>query len=231
MSRKHLSQWEDDLDACLMLSTQEMSAIDSANEFKDLDLPTQVIETQQQIMQSAIEQSEREYFEKAIEESIKSVSNLDADDLSVTEAALLDSAYQASLSLQEIPPNVVNDIRTDILSSSNVNNPSLLDPDMKLALELSQLNEDEILQRVLQESLNQQHSNFLSERAPTTSQLTASLREEEEMQEAIRMSMMNQYQATPSSSSQGNPNQLYCDLGDDPELEFAIQESYLNQTK
>lgn len=223
MSRNHLSKWEDDLDACLLLSTQEISKSDLANEYKDSDFAPQVIETQQQIMQSAIEQSEREYLEKAIEESIKSSINQE-DDIFVTEATLLDSAYQASLSPRDATPYQEEPNPTDVRPGKTNNS---IDAEMKLALELSQLNEDEILQRVLQESLNHS-SNDLSTRPPPTSHLTASLREEEEMQEAIRMSMMGHYGPVSSSTSQNNS--LFDD-NVDPELELAIQESYRYQRK
>jgi hypothetical protein len=220
------------------LSTKELSR---EEEFKDPDLPPQLIETQQQLMRSAVEQSEREYLEKAIEDSIKSAAHQGEDDMEATETLLLDTAYQASLSAQETHGMRSGDQETSHL---NIPNPSAsMDSDLKLALELSQLNEEEIMQRVLNESLAHQPSNTFS-RAPPSSSLTASLREEEEMQEAIRMSMMNQYatSTTPAATtsvphhrehhSQYN-ERLYhnVDLGDDPELELAIQESFRDLRK
>ena len=133
-----------------------------------------------------------------------------------TEAVLLDTAFQASLSSQPVVP---------VVSQSLIpNQQSSIDESTKLALELSQLSEDEILQRVLNESLSHQRPHpFSSSISSHTSSLAASLREEEEMQEAIRMSMMNQ------SSSNRNQESLYlnADLNDvDPDLELAIQESF-----
>jgi hypothetical protein len=215
-----LTQWEDDLDACLLLSTQEISKSDTYgnNEYKETDLSPQVIETQHQLLKSAVEQSEIEYLEKAIEDSIRSATNQD-EDMDETEAVLLDTAFQASLSPQEHQPVA----RVEPPSSQHQQQSSTMDESMKLALELSQLNEDEILQRVLNESLSHQRPQAFSLNiSPPASSLTASLREEEEMQEAIRMSMMN---PSPSNRDQ---ERLYhnADLSDDPELELAIQESF-----
>jgi hypothetical protein len=219
------------------LSTKELSREDgnggnNNGEFKDADLPPQVIETQHELLRSAVEQSEREYLERAIEDSIKSATHQNQDDdMEATETLLLDTAYQASLSAQEI--HTVP--RDEGALQQNLPNPSpSMDLDLKLALELSQLSEEEIMQRVLNESLAQQHSNTL----PPSSSLTASLREQEEMQEAIRISMMNQYATTTTPTTRSVPHhrdnhshdneRLYhnVDLGDDPELELAIQESF-----
>lgn len=218
MSRNHLTQWEDDLDACLLLSNQEIlkGDLSGSNEYKEIDISSGVIETQHQLLKSAVEQSEIEYLEKAIEDSIRSATNQDVD-MDETEAVLLDTAFQASLSSQP----VVGPVDSQSLTS---NQQSSIDESTKLALELSQLSEDEILQRVLNESLSHQRPHpFSSSISPPTSSLAASLREEEEMQEAIRMSMMNQ------SSSNRNQGSLYvnADLNDvDPDLELAIQESF-----
>ena len=183
MSRNHLTEWEDDLDACLLFSTQEMSGA-GLEEFKDSsDLPPQLIETQQQLLKTVVEQSEREYLEKALEDSIKTATlgpysiindnvnntssggnignNVSDDvDVEITEATLMDSVYQASLAVPNLNSEINNGLAgistsfPTIVTPSHIVPPSTaMDPDVKLALELSQLNEDEILQRVLQESL------------------------------------------------------------------------------
>jgi hypothetical protein len=220
-----LTQWEDDLDACLLLSTQEISKSSSFgnNEIKETDVPPQVIDTQHQLLRTAVEQSEIEYLEKAIEDSIRSATNQD-EDMDETEAVLLDTAYQASLSAHE--SQSVTRVESQISAVSQQQSSAAMDDSMKLALELSQLSEDEILQRVLNESLSHQRPQASSSIiAPPISSLAASLREEEEMQEAIRMSMMN-HQSPSSSNQQQQEGYQNVVLEDDPELELAIQESF-----
>lgn len=213
MSRKNLRDWNEDLDALLSLPQIDNGISGSEGS----DLPPQLLETQHQILQTAVEDSEREYLEKAIEESIKSASNLNDLDASATEAALLETAYQASLS--EESKN--NQTLLDIPHTSTL--PP--DPDLKLALELSELSEEEIMARVLRESLQQQPTSSISYSRVVPS-LTTTINEEAQLQEAIRMSMLNNHQ---TSTPQDNTDDILyhnVDLSDDPELELAIQASY-----
>eukprot|EP00604_Paraphysomonas_vestita_P003625 CAMPEP_0174818980 /NCGR_PEP_ID=MMETSP1107-20130205/1957_1 /TAXON_ID=36770 /ORGANISM="Paraphysomonas vestita, Strain GFlagA" /LENGTH=475 /DNA_ID=CAMNT_0016031685 /DNA_START=811 /DNA_END=2238 /DNA_ORIENTATION=+ len=267
VSRNHLTEWEDDIDACLLLSTQETS-MNGLDEFKDgSDLPPQLLETQQQMLQTAVEQSEREYLEKALEESLKTATNVininndngnnvidDDVDIDITDATLMESVYQESLNI----PNLVsegishtnnnNNTGTSITPTSTIispTSPTTIDSDVKLALELSQLNEDEILQRVLQESLNNSGNNRSYQNISTTSTTTttinnsnnnnnnnlmsSNINEDEQLQEAIRISMMNQYSNFGSTNYNNNYNNSGLDIipdDIDPELEMAIQASF-----
>lgn len=238
------------------------------DEFKDgSDLPPQLLETQQQMLQTAVEQSEREYLEKALEESLKTATNVininndngnnvidDDVDIDITDATLMESVYQESLNI----PNLVsegishtnnnNNTGTSITPTSTIispTSPTTIDSDVKLALELSQLNEDEILQRVLQESLNNSGNNRSYQNISTTSTTTttinnsnnnnnnnlmsSNINEDEQLQEAIRISMMNQYSNFGSTNYNNNYNNSGLDIipdDIDPELEMAIQASF-----
>ncbi|CAE7479910.1 unnamed protein product [Symbiodinium microadriaticum] len=210
-----------------------------------------VLQSQEELMRSAAAQSEQEFLQKALEDSLKSASA--RDDM---EEALLESARIASLQGTDLGGGGRiagrGGGKAQIVGDEN-------DADVQLAIELSQLSEDELLQRTLQESLKQQpqqmpmqYEGALSQRTgagastayssrgntgggnrsmgfPCADSVTipppSSLQSDEdaELQEAIRLSMQQQPQQQRITGNNGDG------MTDDEiaaaELEAAIQAS------
>mmetsp|Transcript_3871 Transcript_3871/g.6041 ORF Transcript_3871/g.6041 Transcript_3871/m.6041 type:complete len:631 (-) Transcript_3871:59-1951(-) len=203
-SRNDLANWGDkDLETCLRLSAQECGS--GTYENKDTE-ESAVAESQQLLINSAVEQSEKEFIEQALENSLKNSSTYDD-----TEAALLESARLASLADNQTPSGVSEDA------------------DVQLAMELSQLSEEELLARAMKESLGgsgtpqQMYSPTSMEgvmRAQSSAYISSSRgggggEEDADIAEAIRISMM-------TADAQSNQHTS----GDDSDLELAIQASF-----
>lgn len=137
-----------------------------------------VLHSQEDLLRSAVSQSEEEFMQKALEDSLKQSSAQEE-----MESVLLESARLASL---EQATSVTRQQQSLAIGSDGPTN------DVELALHLSQLSDDELLQRALSESQRDATPSYTSHPPPRTVIRTDSdvANEEAQMQEALRLSMM-----------------------------------------
>jgi hypothetical protein len=161
----------------------------------DLD----VLQSQHDLMQSAVAQSEQEFIQKALEDSLKTASGQDEVERALLESARI-ASLQASAGLQGRDSHGVGED----------------DEDMQWALQLSHLSEEE-LQRALHES-----QQLPTSRPATATNMTEAPQvvsnDDAELQEAIRLSLQQ------AAGGRGG-HQLSEDEIAAAELEAAIQAS------
>jgi hypothetical protein len=162
----------------------------------DLD----VLQSQHDLMQSAVAQSKQEFIQKALEDSLKTASGQDEVERALLESASI-ASLQASAGLQRDSHGMGED-----------------DEDMQWALQLSHLSEEEELQRALHESQQLPPTSRPATATNMTEAPQVVRNDDAELQEAIRLSLQQ------AAGGRGG-HQLSEDEIAAAELEAAIQAS------